>query len=153
MQIDDIYLAIKKSEKDLKSELPAWRKAYYNQVFKQQLKPETFKELSVADKCYYCEITIDEIIAIIESVLGEKLINTVGEDEVIVKKKMVFYYSTIIKQFEIQFKKSDILKNQEKSVKSVDYIQITNDIVSKIETSKVASKSVKVGESNYALAA
>lgn len=65
MQIDDIYLAIKKAEKDLKSELPAWRKAYYNQVFKKQLKPETFKKLSVADQCYYCEITIDEIIELI----------------------------------------------------------------------------------------
>jgi 5-methylcytosine-specific restriction endonuclease McrA len=67
MKIDEIYIAIKEAEKKLKSELPAWRKTYYNQVFKDQFTTNKFKALSTANQCHYCEITIDEIIELIEN--------------------------------------------------------------------------------------
>ncbi len=67
MHIDEIYIALKEAEKNLKSELPAWRKAYFNHVFKDQLKQSKFKELSEAEQCHYCSITLDEIIELIRN--------------------------------------------------------------------------------------
>lgn len=67
MPIDAIYVAMKEAEKKIKSELPAWRKAYYNQVFKSQFTDKKFKALSEAEECYYCSITLSDILKLIEN--------------------------------------------------------------------------------------
>lgn len=67
MQIDDIYLSMKVSERDLIPALSKWRKEYYNKVFKNQFQLNKFNELLEAKRCYYCEITLDEIFILIEN--------------------------------------------------------------------------------------
>ncbi|MBK6267312.1 hypothetical protein JKA74_19880 [Marivirga sp. S37H4] len=67
MQIDDIYLSMKEAERDLKQMLPNWRKEYFHKVFRNQLQPDKFKELQEADTCYYCEITLNEILELVHN--------------------------------------------------------------------------------------
>ncbi|WP_340153444.1 hypothetical protein [uncultured Marivirga sp.] len=67
LQIDAIYVAMKEAERKLKAELPKWRKAYFNDVFKGQFHQSKFNELLEAKQCHYCKITIDEIMELIEN--------------------------------------------------------------------------------------
>ncbi|GAA5030940.1 hypothetical protein GCM10011506_21780 [Marivirga lumbricoides] len=67
MQIDAIYITIKETERKLKAVLPQWRKEYFHKVFKKQLHPDKFKALQEANECYYCNITVDEIVELAKS--------------------------------------------------------------------------------------
>lgn len=67
MQIDTIYITIKETERKLKPVLPLWRKEYFHKVFKNQLQASQFKELQEADSCYYCGITLKEILELVQN--------------------------------------------------------------------------------------
>ncbi len=67
MQIDEIYIALKESERALKSELPKWRKEYFHKVFKKQLSKKLFEEILVSQQCYYCKTTLEEIFELIRN--------------------------------------------------------------------------------------
>jgi 5-methylcytosine-specific restriction endonuclease McrA len=67
LQIDAIYVSMKEAGRALKPELPKWRKAYFNKVFKQQFKESKFNELMEAEQCHYCEITLTEISHLIKN--------------------------------------------------------------------------------------
>lgn len=87
-------------------------------------------------------------IAKIESVLGEKLVEVLKQDEVIVKKHVAVFYSNLIMENKTFFKKTEIISqiSNTKVTSEVNEIQTKSGILKqKIE--------VKAGEISFAMAA
>lgn len=87
-------------------------------------------------------------LAKIESVLGQKLVEVLKDDEVIVKKQVSVLYSNFIKQHDTVFKKTDFI-NKPSSINMPSELKET--FIEQSKLNQIIEDIIE--ESNYAMAA